>query len=100
MESLAWKVQAWPGLERPGAWTQWWSLLQWEMGSEHLFPGIKINRGKLGSCWRLTESGVRRRVGGGRPLHLLQIPEFACLICSRYQQVASDGPASLVTLDR
>lgn len=64
MESLAWQGQAGPGLERPEAWTQWWSLLQWDMGSEHLFPGIKINRGKLGSCWRLTESGVRRRVGG------------------------------------
>ena len=39
-------------------------------------------------------------LGGGRPLHPLQIPEFACLIRSRYQEVASDGPASLVTLDR
>lgn len=28
-------------------------------------------------------------LGVGGPLHLLQIPEFACLICSRYQQVAS-----------
>lgn len=34
-----------PGLARLGkdlgAGTQWWSLLQWEMGSEHLFPGLK-----------------------------------------------------------
>lgn len=33
------------------------------LGSEHLFPGIKINR-KLGSCWRLAASEVRRSVGG------------------------------------
>lgn len=31
-------------------------------GQQHLFSRIKINRGKLGSCRRLTASGVRRRV--------------------------------------
>ena len=99
MGSLAWQGQARPGLERLGAWTWWWSLLQWGVGSEHLFPGIKINR-KLGSCWRLAASGVRRSVGGGWPLHLPRIPEFACPSRSGDLEVALDGPDSLVTLGR
>lgn len=39
-------------------------------------------------------------LGGGWPLHLPQIPEFACPSRSGDLEVALDGPDSLVTLGR
>lgn len=63
-----------PGSHRPGhAWKvlkrglgggPCFSRFGGGVGSQHLFPEIKINRGKSGSCWRLNASGVRRRVRG------------------------------------